>query len=174
MRGLSFTHTLNNWSSYVWCLLFHPNSYLQVLPSSCVVGELRIVSVAKTTTRPRVSANCPAHNYQFTHAQFAEGLHFSAFQVGVVLKQLVSLMGHLLACSARISANTHTHKPSTVTLAVHASRGKPRKSFTSRQFHCQWMKPPHPPSPFRRHMCLKNHALQMRLRRKQMQKRTNY
>ena len=49
------------------------------------------------------------------------------FQVGVVLKPLVSFIGRLVACSARISVDTHTHthththrqtdKPSTVTLA---------------------------------------------------------
>ena len=31
------------------------------------------------------------------------------FQVRVVLKPLVSLIGHLIACSARISVDTHTH-----------------------------------------------------------------
>ena len=45
------------------------------------------------------------------------------------MKQLVSLMGRLVACSARISVDTHMHtdrqidKPTTVTLAVHARRG---------------------------------------------------
>ena len=56
------------------------------------------------------------------------------FQVRVVLKPLVSLISHLVACSARVSVDTHTHtqtdrqtdrqtdKP-TVTLAAHARRG---------------------------------------------------
>ena len=31
------------------------------------------------------------------------------FQVRVVLKPFISLIGHLVACSARISVDTHTH-----------------------------------------------------------------
>ena len=58
----------------------------------------------------------------------------------VVLKPLVSLIGHLVACSARISVDTHTQrqtdrqtdKPTTVTLAVHARRGLIKS--------CQWFK----------------------------------
>ena len=63
------------------------------------------------------------------------------FQVRVVLKPLVSLIGHLVACSARISVDTHTHthtrrqtdKP---TLAAHARRGlmsaNPRRTAHAR------------------------------------------
>ena len=47
------------------------------------------------------------------------------FQACVVLKPLVSLMGRLVACSARISVDTHTDRQqtTTVTLAAHARRG---------------------------------------------------
>ena len=38
------------------------------------------------------------------------------FQARVVLKPLLSLIGRLVAC---ISVNTHTDKPTTVTLAAH-------------------------------------------------------
>ena len=51
--------------------------------------------------------------------------HF-IFQVRVVLKTLVSLMGRLEPCSARIAADrqqTDTLRPTTVTLAAHARRG---------------------------------------------------
>ena len=54
-----------------------------------------------------------------------------SFHAFVVLKPLISGIGRLVACGARISVDTHTHththrligKPSTVTLAVHARRG---------------------------------------------------
>ena len=49
------------------------------------------------------------------------------FQARIVLKPLVSLIGRLIACSARISVDTQTDrqtdKPTTVTLAAHARRG---------------------------------------------------
>ena len=45
------------------------------------------------------------------------------FQARVVLKPLVSLIGRLVACSDRISVDTQTDKPTTVTLAAHARRG---------------------------------------------------
>ena len=57
------------------------------------------------------------------------------FQVGVVLKTLISLIGLLEPCSARIYAhrqtdrltdNGHTHRPTTVTLAADARRGLKR------------------------------------------------
>ena len=44
------------------------------------------------------------------------------FQARIVLKPLVSLIGRLVACSARISVDTHT-QTDTVTLAAHARRG---------------------------------------------------
>ena len=44
------------------------------------------------------------------------------FQAHIVLKPLVSLITHLIASSARISVDTQTHKPTTVTLAAHAHR----------------------------------------------------
>ena len=58
------------------------------------------------------------------------------FQVRVVLKPLVSLISHLIACSARISADTQTDrqtdKPTTVTLAAHARRGLIIQTLSSR------------------------------------------
>ena len=47
------------------------------------------------------------------------------FQAQVVLKQLVSLIGCLVACSARTSVDTHTHtdKPTILTLTAHARQG---------------------------------------------------
>ena len=45
------------------------------------------------------------------------------FKVRVVLKPFISLIGHLVACSARISVDTQTHRTTTVTLAAHARRG---------------------------------------------------
>ena len=51
---------------------------------------------------------------------FQENHPFIIFQARVVLKPLVSLIGSLVACSARISIDTQTDKPTTVTLAVHA------------------------------------------------------
>ena len=51
------------------------------------------------------------------------------FQVLVVLKTLVLLMGRLVACNARIAADRQTdrqtdlHRPSTVTLVAHVHRG---------------------------------------------------
>ena len=41
----------------------------------------------------------------------------------VALKRLVSLLGRLVACSARIVVDRQTHRPTTVTLAAHAHRG---------------------------------------------------
>ena len=46
--------------------------------------------------------------------------YFHAF---VALKLLVSLIGRLVACTARISVDRQTDRPSTVTLAAHARRG---------------------------------------------------
>ena len=43
------------------------------------------------------------------------------FRALVALQLLVSLISCVVACSARIE--THTHRPSTVTLATHARRG---------------------------------------------------
>ena len=61
------------------------------------------------------------------------------FQAHVVLKPLVSLIGRLVACSARISVDTQTHrqtdKPTTVTLAVHARRGLTRPSVQGMRAH---------------------------------------
>ena len=48
---------------------------------------------------------------------FQENLPF-IFQASVVLKPLVSLIGRLIACSARISVDTNGQ--TTVTLAAHA------------------------------------------------------
>ena len=47
------------------------------------------------------------------------------FHALVALKRLVSLLGRLVACSARIVVDrqTHTHRTTTVTLAAHARRG---------------------------------------------------
>ena len=57
---------------------------------------------------------------------FQENRHFK-FQVFIVLKTLVSLIGRLQPCSARIAAyrqtDKHTHRPSTVTIGAHARRG---------------------------------------------------
>ena len=53
---------------------------------------------------------------------FQENHHF-LFQAHVVLKPPVTLIGILVTCGARISVDTQTDKPTTVTLAVHARRG---------------------------------------------------
>ena len=57
---------------------------------------------------------------------FQENRPFS-FQARVVLKPLISLIGRLVACSARINVDTQagrqTDKPTTVSLAAHARRG---------------------------------------------------
>ena len=45
------------------------------------------------------------------------------FQAHVVLKSLVSLVGRFVGCSAGISIDTQTDKPTTVTLAEYARRG---------------------------------------------------
>ena len=48
------------------------------------------------------------------------------FQAHIVLKLSVSLIGHPVACSARISTDKQTNRqtnPSTVTLAAHTHRG---------------------------------------------------
>ena len=51
--------------------------------------------------------------------------HLFIFQDLVVLKLLVSLISRPIACSARLAIHrqterhTHTHKPTTVTLAAH-------------------------------------------------------
>ena len=44
---------------------------------------------------------------------------------------LVSLIGHLIACSTRISVNRQTDRTTTVTLAVHARRGLKSMSHTN-------------------------------------------
>ena len=55
--------------------------------------------------------------------------HQINFQARVLLKPLVSLIGRLVACGARIAADgqtdthTHTDQVATVTLAAHAGRG---------------------------------------------------
>ena len=56
------------------------------------------------------------------------GCHFN-FLAHVPLKLLVSLISRLVACSARIVADRHTHRPTTVTLAAHARRGLIRETF---------------------------------------------
>ena len=54
--------------------------------------------------------------------------HPFRFEVREVLKMFVSLMGRLVACSARIAADRQTdrkrdtHRPSTITLTAHARR----------------------------------------------------
>ena len=63
---------------------------------------------------------------------------FFIFQILVVLKLLVSLIGHPMACTARIAVvshththtHTHTHKPSTITLNVHVYRGLMSNGYT--------------------------------------------
>ena len=59
------------------------------------------------------------------------------FHTPIVLKPLVSLLGRLVACSARraIDRYTYTHRPSAVTLAAHACRVIKLESlnFCSRQ-----------------------------------------
>ena len=45
------------------------------------------------------------------------------FHAFVALKLLVSLIGRLVACTARINVDRQTDRPSTVTLAAHARRG---------------------------------------------------
>ena len=52
------------------------------------------------------------------------------FQGRVVLQPLVSLIGRLVACSARISVDRHTDRTTTVTLAAHARRGLIMKSHS--------------------------------------------
>ena len=69
---------------------------------------------------------CLFHAIFPERSRFRKNDHFY-FQAVVVLKLLVSLMGHLVACSARIAGDKrtdkHTHRPSTVTLAAHARQG---------------------------------------------------
>ena len=46
-----------------------------------------------------------------------------SFLARIVLKLMVSLIDHLVACSTRISVDRQTDKPSTETLAAHAHAG---------------------------------------------------
>ena len=66
------------------------------------------------------------HTIAFEHSRFTKIVFKN--KASVALNPLVPLFGHLVACSARISADrqtdththTHTHRASTVTLAAHA------------------------------------------------------
>ena len=58
------------------------------------------------------------------------------FLARVVLKALVSLIGHLKACSARIRVDAQIDKQTTVTLTVHALRGLTTNS--PRQYLIWW------------------------------------
>ena len=88
------------------------------------------------------------------------------FQVHIVLKTLVSLMGRLVACSARIDGQTdrrygHTQRLSTVTFVAHAAA----RLFNTRvcvfRFSRQNMLPPFPSTihclPSEHHHCTLTH-----------------
>ena len=62
-------------------------------------------------------------SWHISRTQSLQRIRHFPFQVCVVLNLLVSLTGCLVACSARLAADRHTHRQSTVTLAVHAHQG---------------------------------------------------
>ena len=70
-------------------------------------------------------------SWHISRTQSFQENRLTVFHVRVVLKQLVSLIGHLVACSARISVDTRTDRTTTVILAAHARRGLTSKAGSS-------------------------------------------
>ena len=85
------------------------------------LGELRVWGTANGWAGP-ISMRLPAV-CRYRTQLFQENRPF-IYEAGVILKLLVSLMGRFVACSARISVDTHTDRQDDYsTLAAHARRG---------------------------------------------------
>ena len=104
-----------------WIALFVGSVWMARLDLWVTSDVSTVCNGAKTGQGEAVLVSILAFSLVF-HTRIHENRHFRN-QAGVALNPLVSLFGCLVARSARISVERHTHRPSIITLVAHARRG---------------------------------------------------